>query len=395
MVEFSKSNALDRLPKQFFAKLVKKVAEVKKEHDDVINLGQGNPDTPTPRGIIEQLQQASENPLYHKYSPFDGFPFLKEAVAEYYKKEYGVEIDPQTEVAVLNGTKTGLVEVSQCLLNEGDVVLLPDPGYPDYLSGIALAGATIETMELVEQLGFHPDFDLIDKDVLEKAKLMFLNYPNNPTGAIASVELFEKTIEVATEHQICVVHDFAYGAIGYDGHKPLSFLQIPGAKDIGIEMMTLSKTYNMAGWRVGFAVGNPSVIESIELLQDHYYCSLFGGIQEAAAYALTSNQDSVRELVHLYEGRRNKLVQKAEEMGWHVTAPKGSFFAWFKVPSGFTSEQFADLLLEKARVVVAPGVGFGEAGEGYIRIGLLADESVLEEAMQRIASLEVFALKNH
>ncbi|KGA95965.1 diaminopimelate aminotransferase [Alkalihalobacillus alcalophilus ATCC 27647 = CGMCC 1.3604] len=394
MRTFKKSEALERLPNQFFAKLVKKVAEVKKHHDDVINLGQGNPDQPTPQHIIEELKVAAENPLYHKYSPFDGFAFLKEAVANYYMREYGIEIDPSTEVAILNGTKTGLVEISQCFLNEGDTVLVPDPGYPDYWSGIALAGAKMKSIKLKEELDFHPDFQELSEKDWEEAKLMFLNYPNNPTGATATEELFQQVIELADEHDICVVHDFAYGAIGYDGQKPLSFLQIPGAKEVGIEMMTLSKTYNMAGWRVGFAIGNPSVIEAIELLQDHYYCSLFGGIQQAAAHALLSDQSSVEELVTMYESRRDVLVTKAKEMGWHVKAPKGSFFAWFKVPEGFTSEEFADLLLEKAHVVVAPGIGFGEAGEGYIRIGLLTDEDTLIEAMNRIAELNVFHTQN-
>ncbi|WP_413374671.1 pyridoxal phosphate-dependent aminotransferase [Alkalihalobacillus sp. 1P02AB] len=394
MRTFRKSDALERLPNQFFAKLVKKVVEIKKHHDDVINLGQGNPDQPTPQHIIEELKVAAENPLYHKYSPFDGFAFLKEAVADYYMREYGIEIDPSTEVAILNGTKTGLVEISQCFLNEGDMVLVPDPGYPDYWSGVALAGAKMKTIKLKEELDFHPDFQELSEGDWEKAKLMFLNYPNNPTGATATEELFQQVIELADENDVCVVHDFAYGAIGYDGQKPLSFLQVPGAKEVGIEMMTLSKTYNMAGWRVGFAIGNPSVIEAIELLQDHYYCSLFGGIQQAAAHALLSDQSSVEELVTMYENRRDVLVSKAKEMGWQVKAPKGSFFAWFKVPEGFTSEEFADLLLEKAHVVVAPGVGFGEAGEGYIRIGLLTDEATLIEAMNRIAELNVFHTQN-
>jgi aminotransferase len=391
MKTFTQSDALQRLPEQFFSKLVKKVIKVKQEHDDVINLGQGNPDQPTPQAIVEKLQQSANNPLYHKYPPFDGYGFLKEAVAQYYKREYGVEIDPSTEVAVLAGTKTGLVEISQCFLNKGDVALVPDPGYPDYWSGIALAGAKIHGMPLQEERGFHPDYTEIDQQTWKAAKVMFLNYPNNPTGAIATPELFEETIRLANEHDVCVVHDFAYGAIGFDGKKPLSFLQKPGAKEVGVEMLTLSKTYNMAGWRVGFVVGNPSVIKAIDLIQDHYYCSIFGGIQEAAAYALQSDQSSVTQLVKMYEKRRQTLVEAALKIGWKVQAPKGSFFAWFPVPNGYTSESFANLLLEKARVVVAPGIGFGEHGEGFVRIGLLSDEAVLQEAMERIGELEVFS----
>ncbi|WP_332694005.1 pyridoxal phosphate-dependent aminotransferase [Halalkalibacter lacteus] len=391
MKTFPQSNALQRLPEQFFSKLVKKVQNVKEQHDDVINLGQGNPDQPTPRPIVQTLQEAADNPLYHKYPPFDGYAFLKEAVADYYKREYNVEIDPITEVAVLAGTKTGLVEISQCLLNKGDTALVPDPGYPDYWSGIALTGATMHEMPLRAELGFHPNFAEIEDPTWEKAKLMFLNYPNNPTGAVATPELFEEAIQLGNKHDVCVVHDFAYGSIGFDGQKPLSFLQMPGAKDVGVEMLTLSKTYNMAGWRVGFVVGNHSVIEAVELIQDHYYCSLFGGIQEAAAFALTSDQSSVEQLVGMYEKRRKALVEAARRIGWQVEAPKGSFFAWFPVPVGYTSESFADLLLEEARVVVAPGIGFGKHGEGYIRIGLLSDESLLREAMERIDALHVFS----
>ncbi len=390
MKTFKQSEALQRLPEQFFAKLVKKVLKVKEVHDDVINLGQGNPDQPTPKAIVEKLKSSVDNPLYHKYPPFDGYSFLKEAVATYYQKEYGVKINPKHEVAVLAGAKTGLVEISQCLLNEGDVALVPDPGYPDYWSGIALAGAEIHTMPLLEELNFHPDLTRINKEIWESAKLLFLNYPNNPTGAVASKQLFEETIRLADEHDVCVVHDFAYGAIGFEGEKPLSFLQVEGAKEVGVEMLTLSKTYNMAGWRVGFVVGNPSVIKAIELIQEHYYCSVFGGIQEAAAYALESDQSSVGELVRMYEKRREVLVTAAKKIGWEVQAPKGSFFAWFPVPAGYSSESFADLLLEKARVVVAPGIGFGTYGEGYVRIGLLSDEATLEEAMKRIGELKVF-----
>lgn len=390
MKTFEFSDALDRLPEQFFAKLVNKVAEVKKKHDDVINLGQGNPDQPTPKEIVEQLKNAADNPLYHKYPPFSGYPFLKEAVRDYYKREFNVDVDPESEIAILPGTKTGLVEISQCLLNKDDLALVPDPGYPDYWSGLALAGAKMHEMPLESDNDFLPNFNNIPIDIWERAKLIFLNYPNNPTGAIATKELFEETIQRAHEHNVCVVHDFAYGAIGFDGKKPLSFLQFAGAKEVGVEMLTLSKTYNMAGWRVGFVVGNPSVIKAIELLQEHYYCSLFGGIQEAAAYALKANQESVNKLIDMYERRRTALVDAAHTIGWKVQAPKGSFFAWFPVPNGYTSEAFADLLLEEARVVVAPGIGFGKHGEGYVRIGLLCEEELLREAMDRIGALKLF-----
>ncbi|WP_393959787.1 pyridoxal phosphate-dependent aminotransferase [Priestia megaterium] len=390
MKQFEQSELLKSLPKQFFASLVGKVGKVMAQGHDVINLGQGNPDQPTPSHIVETLQNASANPMHHKYSPFRGHHFLKEAVATFYKREYGVDVDPEKEVAILFGGKAGLVEISQCLLNPGDTVLVPDPGYPDYWSGVELAKANMEVMPLTAENHFLPVYEEISESAKEQAKLMFLNYPNNPTGAVATAEFFEDTVAFAAEHDICVVHDFAYGAIGFDGKKPISFLQTPGAKETGIEIYTLSKTYNMAGWRVGFAVGNESVVEAINLLQDHMYVSLFGAVQEAAAAALLESQQCVNDLVKRYESRRNIFIQGLREIGWDVTSPAGSFFAWLKVPGGYTSEQFSDLLLEKAHVVVAPGVGFGTYGEGYVRVGLLTDEERMREAVSRIKKLNLF-----
>src|SRR5690625_2350265 len=286
MRTFEESNTLKRLPEQFFARLVKNVQRLKNEGHDVINLGQGNPDVATPPRIGEELQQAAEDPVNHKYAPFQGHAYLKEAVAAFYQKEYGVTVDPEKEVAILFGAKTGLVELSQCLLDPGDLALLPDPGYPDYMSGIALADAETAFMPLRAENDFLPDYSKIPGDVLERAKLLFLNYPNNPTSATATEAFFDETIALAKKHHICVVHDFAYGAIGFDGKKPRSFLQSDGAKEIGVEVYTMSKTYNMAGWRVGFAVGNPSGIECIDLIQDNLYVSLFVCIQQETEEAL-------------------------------------------------------------------------------------------------------------
>ncbi len=357
---------------------------------DVINLGQGNPDQPTPGHIVAKLQEAAANPVNHKYSPFQGHKYLKQAAAEFYLREYGVTIDPKKEVAILFGGKAGLVEIPQCLLNPGDTILVPDPGYPDYWSGVALAQAEMAIMPLREKNHFLPDYQEMSPEILSKAKLMFLNYPNNPTGATATTEFFEDTVKLASKNDICVVHDFAYGAIGFDGKKPISFLQVEGAKDVGIEIYTLSKSYNMAGWRVGFAVGNESVISAIELLQDHLYVSLFGAVQEAAAEALTASQECVKELNQLYERRRNVLIDGLRSLGWDVTAPKGSFFAWLKVPNGLTSEEFANILLEQVHIMVAPGIGFGQYGEGFVRVGLLSSEERLREAVRRISCLEIF-----
>lgn len=387
---FPQSELLQSLPKQFFATLVQKAARYAGQGHDVINLGQGNPDRPTPPHIVRKLQEAAEIPLNHKYSPFRGQHSLKAAAAEFYKREYGVDLDPEKEIAILFGGKAGLVEIPQCLLDPGETILVPDPGYPDYWSGVALAKASMAVMPLKEMNHFLPDYGELSEQDIQSARMMFLNYPNNPTGATATKEFFEETVRFASENDICVVHDFAYGAIGFDSKKPVSFLQAEGAKETGIEIYTLSKTYNMAGWRVGFAAGNESVIEAINLMQDHLYVSLFGAVQEAAAEALAGPQDCVDELVRIYASRRKAFIEGLKEIGWDVKAPQGSFFAWLKVPEGWTSERFADVLLEKAHVVVAPGIGFGEYGEGYVRAGLLASEERLKEAAARIGKLNIF-----
>ncbi|WP_436375530.1 pyridoxal phosphate-dependent aminotransferase [Cytobacillus sp. BC1816] len=390
MVNYPQSDLLKSLPKQFFASLTAKVGEKLEQGHDVINLGQGNPDMPTPEHIVKSLQSAADNPQNHKYSPFQGFPYFKKAAADFYKREFDVELNPETEIAILFGGKAGLVEIPQCLLNPGDSILVPDPGYPDYWSGVALAKAKMVTMPLREENNFLPVYNELSADQLNAAKLMFLNYPNNPTGAVANKDFFQETVDLSRSHGICIIHDFAYGGIGFDGIKPESFLQAEGAKEVGIEIYTLSKTFNMAGWRVGFAAGNESVITALNLMQDHLYVSLFGAVQEAAAAALSGPQDCVKELNSIYESRRNSFISGLREIGWDVQAPKGSFFAWLKVPEQFTSEEFADYLLDKAHIAVAPGIGFGDFGEGYVRAGLLTSEDRLKEAVARIQKLNLF-----
>lgn len=384
------ADRMQNLPKQFFASLVKKAGAAIDAGRDVINLGQGNPDQPTPPHIVRSLQQAAENPMYHKYSPFDGYGFLKEAIAERYFRDYGVKLNPQTQVAILFGGKTGLVEISQILLNPGDACLVPDPGYPDYWSGIALSGGRMALMPLRESNDFLPDYSAIAPQDAASAKLMFINYPNNPTAAVAPASFYEDTVAFAAKHNIVAVSDFAYGAIGFDGVRPVSFLETPGATEVGIEIYTMSKTYNMAGWRVGFALGNEEVIRQINLFQDHYFVSLFGAVQWAAAEALTGPQDCVKQLVAMYQSRRDAFFAGLAEIGWTPPKPSGSFFSWLPVPNGMTSAQFADLLLDQADIVAAPGIGFGEHGEGYVRIGLLSSEERLREAARRIGRLGLF-----
>ncbi|GIO09018.1 diaminopimelate aminotransferase [Brevibacillus reuszeri] len=387
------SAMIDRLPTQFFATLVAKVNKVIAAGHDVINLGQGNPDLPTPPHIIEELQAQAAQPLHHKYPPFSGRVELKQAVAHWYKQEFDVDLDPEEEVAILFGSKTGLVEICQVLMNKGDVALVPDPGYPDYWSGVAVVDGRMVMMPLTAENQFLPDYSKLSQADLERAKLMFLNYPNNPTAVNAPFEFYEDTVRFARKNEIVICHDFAYGAISFDGKKPVSFMQVPGAKEVGVEFYTLSKTYNMAGWRVGAMVGNRELVRLINLIQDHYFVSLFGAVQMAAARAMTGSQQCVRDLVAVYEGRRNALYSNLHRIGWQAQPSQGSFFAWLPIPSGFSSVQFSDLLLEKAHVVVAPGVGFGPTGEGYVRAALLSDEQRLAEAVNRIEKLGLFTPK--
>lgn len=384
------SNRLKDLPPHFFASLVKNVEDAVAEGRDVINLGRGNPDQPTPKHIVKALQDAVDDPTTHGYAPFRGTTELKQAAADFYQREYNVHIDPETEVAILFGTKTGLVELPLAIMNEGELLLLPDPGYPDYLSGVSLADIKYDTMPLLAENDFLPDYTALSDEQIKQAKLMYLNYPSNPTSATASIDFFEETVAFAKDNDIAVMHDFAYGGIGFDGNNPISFLQAEGAKDVGIEMYTMSKTYNMAGWRIGFALGNAEIIEAINVLQDHLFINPFPAVQRAAATALSGSQDCVNELVSLYESRRDVLISECKRIGWDVTAPKASFFAWLPVPEGHTSESFTTLLLDKADIAVAPGHAFGESGEGYIRVGLLDEEERLKEAIARIEKLGIF-----
>lgn len=389
-MEIKQSDALKRLPEQFFSKWNGRIKQLEASGYDVINLGQGSPDLPTDERITDALRHAALDPVNHQYPPYRGFAYFKKGIVHFYRRKFNIELNDETEVAILFGSRIGIFHVVKALLNPGDYALLPDPGYPDYLSSIRLADARFDVMPLAQENRFLPDYDNIPIEQAKRAKLMFINYPNNPTGAVASLPFFEKTVDFAKRNDIFVVHDFAYEAICYDGKKHPSFLEAEGAKEIGIELYSMSKTFNMAGWRVGFAVGNEAVIEMINKLQDHLFISLFGGIQYAATEALLGSQPFVDRLVKTYEQRRNTFINHLQKIGWNVDPPQGTFFAWLKVPDGYSSEQFTNMLLEKAHVAVASGDWFGEHGKGYIRVGLLAPEERLVEAVHRIAKLNLF-----
>jgi aminotransferase len=364
-----------RLPAQIFSGLINLAQELASQGRPVINLGQGNPDQPTPRRVVRALQEAAENPRYQRYIPFTGLPELKQAAARWYFQRYGVDLDWQHEIAILVGSKIGLQEISLTLLNPGDRALIPDPGYPDYWSGIRLAGAQAVPWTLNCDTGL-PDIDELDSTV----RLAFLNYPGNPTGKLAPAEFFDSLIAKAQQTGTTLAHDLAYGDIVFDGRKAVSLLSRPGGKRSGVEFTTLSKSYNMAGFRLGFAAGNAELIGYLETLQDHLSCSQYGAIQEAAAAALSGPPKEVDALRRLYQSRRDTFIAALAESGWMVPPAEGSIFQWIRLPDSCgASAPFAYALARQHALIVAPGVGFGLHGEGFIRVSLTADGSVLAE----------------
>jgi aminotransferase len=385
MADFAPSNIVRSLPNQFFIQQANRIASYRSKGADIIDLASGNPDQPTPPHLIEALKKGADQSANHGYPPFHGKQELREAVATYYRREYGVEINPETEVAIFNGAAIGISALPQALLNKNDLAVVPDPYYPLYSSSMALAGANLYYIDTQEENGYLPNYNDVPEQVWKEAKILLLNYPNNPTGAVADEDFFKKTVALAEKYNICIFNDFAYGAFGFFKEKPRSLLQTPHAKDCGIEVYTLSKTYNMAGWRVGFAVGNASVIHSINRLLEHAHSSIFGDVQDAAAAALTGTQVSVESMRQLYEHRCQVLIESFNNIGWKIKKPGGSFFVWAKIPDGYTSESFTEALLSKAHVAVSPGNGFGKKGEGFVRISLLADESKIKEAAYRIS----------
>lgn len=371
------------LPRQLFAALVDMTEVKRRQGVDVINLGQGNPDQPTPAPIVEALREAAGNPIYQRYISFRGLPSLKEAVAAWYARRYGVSVDPGRHVAILIGSKLGLQEISLALVNPGDAVLVPDPGYPDYLSGIALAGGRTVFWPLRAEHNFVPTLEDWSDDV----RLAFLNFPNNPTGRMAPPGFYDDVIVKALSTGTTLVHDLAYGDITFDGHQSISLLQRPGGIEAGVEFTTLSKSYSMAGWRIGFAVGNPDIISALEVLQDHLNCSQWGAVQEAARTALLSPNDFVEATRLMYQDRRDAFIAEAARAQWHVPPSQGSIFLWCPVPDTRTALQWTQAILDKTGVVLAPGSGFGSLGEGYVRIALTAPEERLVRAAGLIAAV--------
>jgi aminotransferase len=368
----SRPERLQRLPQQFFVALLGRVAAAAaQDGPPLVDLGRGNPETGPPPHVIEALRSSALEPDVHGYAPIRGLPRTKEAVAARYRDVYGVELDPQTEVALVPGTKTAIVELALSLCDEGDTLLVPDPYYPDYPSGPALAGARMETVPLRPDEGWSPDLD-----AAPDAAALYLNYPSNPCAVVAPPGTFESAVAWARRADGVVVHDAAYMDLVYDGRKPQSFLATPGAKDVGVEMWSMSKTYGMAGWRVGFVLGNAEIVERINLLNDHNRVGIFAPVQAATIAALEGPQDSVAERVDAYARRRDVLAAALPE----PIVCEGTFFVWLRLPEGLTAEA----LLHEHRVAVAPGEGFGPSGAGWARLSLAVSDETIELGAERL-----------
>jgi len=351
---------------------------------DIINLGIGDPDLPTPAPIVERLRQEAGNPAHHQYPSYDGMLRFRQAVAGWYQRRFGVSLNPADEVLTLIGSKEGIGHVPLAFVNPGDVVLVPSPGYPVYPVATGFAGGTSYMMPLTKANRFLPDLEAIPTDVARKAKLMFLNSPNNPTSVIAGKDFFARVVEFANKHQIIVCHDAAYSEIYYDGQKPASFLEVEGAKDVGVEFHSLSKTFNMTGWRIGFAVGNKQVLAGLGKVKSNLDSGVFQAVQEAGIVGLRDGDDLAAGIRAVYQERRDALLPGLARLGLEVEPLHAAFYVWITVPKGFTSAAFTAHLLEKAGIVSTPGNGFGKAGEGYIRLTLCATKARLLEAVSRM-----------
>ena len=375
------------LPPYLFAAIEQKIADKRAAGVDIISLGIGDPDTPTPEMIVASMQRAVADPSTHQYPSNRGRQSFRDSVAGFYDRRFGVDLDPATEIIPALGAKEAIANLNLALLDPGDVALASDPGYPVYTNGPLLVGAEPVAMPLVPELGFQPDLAAIPADVLRRARIMYINYPNNPTGAVIEDDFFERVVAFAKQHDLIVVHDNAYSEITYDGYVAPSFLATPGAKDVGIEVFSLSKTYNMTGWRSGAVVGNPEVVSAYWQLKTNLDSGMFEAVQEASVTALDSDQADVAAMCEIYRRRRDILVDALNAIGLDVNPPKGAIYVWARVPEGETSASFTEKVLEDAAVVISPGSAYGASGEGFVRMSLTTPDERLVEAAERIARL--------
>jgi LL-diaminopimelate aminotransferase len=387
MPVFEFAERLKQLPPYLFKEIDRVKDEVRARGVDIIDLGVGDPDLPTPGFIIEALQKAVLNPSTHRYPSYSGMNNFRDAVARWYKRRFGVTLDPEREVVTLIGSKEGIAHLPLAFNNPGDLNLATSPAYPVYHIGTMFAGARTHFLPLLQENHFLPDLSQISGEVARQAKLLFFNYPNNPTAAVADMGFFTKVVDFCREHHIMAVHDAAYTEMAYDGYCPPSFLQVPGAKEIGIEFHSLSKTYNMTGWRLGFAVGQADAIDGLGKIKSNIDSGAFNAIQYAGLAALDSDQSAVAENCRILQERRDILIAGLKKLGYAAAAPQATFYVWLPTPTGISSAQFTSLLLEQAGIVTTPGNGFGAPGEGYVRLALTVNNSRLEEALDRLSRL--------
>ncbi len=385
-VSFEFSSRIKHLPPYLFASIDKMKQQALRTGADLIDLSIGDPDIPTPSTVVTAMKKAVEKPAHHRYPSYEGMLTYREAVARWYKKRFGIRLEPKTEVLSLIGSKEGIGHIPLAFVNPGDAVLVPSPGYPVYAIGTLFAGGESYFMPLTEGNGFLPDLHAIPGRVLKKTKLMFINYPNNPTSATAPRSFFEDVIKTARKYHIIVCHDASYTEIYYE-KKPLSFMQIPGAKEVGIEFHSLSKTYNMTGWRIGFAVGNRDVLEGLGKVKTNLDSGVFQAIQEAAITALYMNQNDLSPIRKIYRERRDLLCSGLKKIGIGHMKPEATFYVWARVPRRFSSMGFVSHMLDRAGVLATPGNGFGDAGEGYVRFALTAPAERIKEAVDRIGKI--------
>ncbi len=383
-----KSERLKRLPPYLFKEIDMKKAEVMAKGVDIIDLGVGDPDLPTPAPIIEAMKRAAGDPANHRYPSYSGMNDFKYAAAEWFKDRFGIELDPENEVLSLIGSKEGLAHLPLAFINPGDVSLVPSPAYPVYNIATLFAGGESYFMPLTINNDFLPDLDSIPRRIIKRSRLLFINYPNNPTAAVAGIDFFNKVVEFAGKNSILVCHDAAYSEVTFDGFRHPSLLEADGAKEVGIEFHSLSKTFNMTGWRIGFAVGNRKAVEGLGAIKSNIDSGVFQAVQVAGIEALRNYRSLVGDIMKVYSGRRDLMIRGLREAGFDVRSPKATFYLWVKVPNGYTSAELAARFLEIG-VIVTPGNGFGEPGEGYFRIALTQKDDRLAEAIERIRKIRL------
>ena len=378
------SERLEKIPPYLFAEIDRKIAEAKAKGYDVISLGIGDPDTPTLAPVVEEMHKAIDNPKNHDYPPYNGTASFRKAACDWMKNRFGVELDADKEMLANIGSKEAIAHIFFAFVDKGDYTLVPDPGYPVYHNATIFAGGTPYEMPLLEENSYLPDFDKIPEDIAKKSKLMFLNYPNNPTSAVADLDFYKKAVDFCKKYDILLCSDMAYSEMTFDGYKAPSVLQVEGGKDVAIEFYSHSKSYNMTGWRVGFVCGNADAVKALGTIKNNIDSGTFKAIQDAATKAFTIDNKYIEDLNKMYQQRRDVAEEGFRELGWDIKPSKATFYLWLPVPKGMTSEEFVTVMLEKANVVVPPGNGYGKYGEGYFRVALTKDAETIKECIRRM-----------